>query len=141
MDLFDTFSILITFSALFGYLNYRFFHLPRTIGLMLILKTIKAPKALEPQMAGEAFFNDGVVVAIFIVLLKLAIGNRDAGFAQAAFLFVEEAMGGILLGLCAGYLAYQMLKRVDNYQVEVWNDPYGHLYGRYFLGDGPGTDH
>ena len=35
MDLFDIFSILISFSALFGYLNYRYFHLPRTIGLML----------------------------------------------------------------------------------------------------------
>ena len=35
MDLFDIITILITFSALFSYLNYRYFHLPRTVGLML----------------------------------------------------------------------------------------------------------
>ncbi|MBT8333276.1 MAG: cation:proton antiporter, partial [Deltaproteobacteria bacterium] len=36
-----------------------------------------------------------------------------------ALLFIEEALGGALLGLAIGFIAYQMLKRVNNYQVEV----------------------
>ncbi len=36
MELFNIMAILITLSALFGYLNYRFIKLPTIIGLMLI---------------------------------------------------------------------------------------------------------
>jgi len=35
MDLIDIITVLITLAALFSYLNYRFIHLPNTIGLML----------------------------------------------------------------------------------------------------------
>ena len=35
MDLFDVIAVLITLSAIFSYINYRFFKLPTTIGLML----------------------------------------------------------------------------------------------------------
>ncbi len=36
MDLFDIIAILLTLSALFSYINYRYIRLPTTIGLMLI---------------------------------------------------------------------------------------------------------
>ncbi len=35
MDLFDIITLLIALSALFGYLNYRYIHLPRVIGFLL----------------------------------------------------------------------------------------------------------
>ena len=36
MNLFQVLSILIVFSALFGYLNVRYLKLPVTIGLMIV---------------------------------------------------------------------------------------------------------
>ena len=36
MELFNVVAILMTLSALFGYVNHRFIKLPTTIGLMLI---------------------------------------------------------------------------------------------------------
>jgi len=36
MGLFEIIAILLTLSALFSFINYRFFKLPNTIGLMLI---------------------------------------------------------------------------------------------------------
>lgn len=36
MSIFAIASILVGLSALFGYLNYRYLHLPHTIGLVVI---------------------------------------------------------------------------------------------------------
>ncbi|MFQ5586873.1 MAG: hypothetical protein ACE5GF_08650 [Thermodesulfobacteriota bacterium] len=36
MDLYSLLAILITLTALFSYINYRYIHLPTTIGVMLI---------------------------------------------------------------------------------------------------------
>jgi CPA1 family monovalent cation:H+ antiporter len=89
------------------------------VAVLGILKELKVPKSIETQMAGEALFNDGVGVVLFIVLMRIAAGDPDTSFGQSALLFAKEAFGGILIGLALGWIAYQMLKRVDNYQVEV----------------------
>jgi CPA1 family monovalent cation:H+ antiporter len=89
------------------------------VAVLGILKELKVPKSIETQMAGEALFNDGVGVVLFIVLMRIAAGEPDASIGQSALLFAKEAFGGILIGLAIGWVAYQMLKRVDNYQVEV----------------------
>ena len=36
MDLYDLLAILITLTAFFSYINYKYIHLPTTIGVMLI---------------------------------------------------------------------------------------------------------
>ena len=70
-------------------------------------------------MAGESLFNDGIGVVVFLVLLDIAVGGHDLSVTSAVWLFFLEAVGGMVNGLAIGYLAYLMLKSVDNYQVEV----------------------
>jgi CPA1 family monovalent cation:H+ antiporter len=89
------------------------------VAVLGILKELQVPKSIETQMAGEALFNDGVGVVLFIVLMRIAAGGPGASIGESALLFAKEAFGGILIGLAIGWIAYQMLKRVDNYQVEV----------------------
>jgi len=86
---------------------------------MGILKTAGVSKELETKITGESLFNDGVAIVVFLALFGIAVNGEKVDFAHIGGLFVQEAIGGALFGFVCGWVVLRMLKRVDNYQVEV----------------------
>jgi CPA1 family monovalent cation:H+ antiporter len=89
------------------------------IAVLAILKGAKVPKNLEVTIAGESLFNDGVGVVAFIILGEVALSGGPISAGHVGLLFLEEAVGGTVFGLVIGWIAFRMLKSVDNYHVEI----------------------
>ena len=89
------------------------------VAVLSTLKTVNVPADLEVEMQGESLFNDGVGIVLFTVLLRFATGSADTGPAAISELLLLEAGGGVVLGLVTGYIAYQGMRLIDDYPVEV----------------------
>ena len=89
------------------------------VGVLTLLKDVTLPEALKAEAEGEALLNDGVGVVLFTLLLAYAGGGEQITWNGLLWDFVRQAIGGGLLGLAMGYLAYRAMRRIDDFPIEV----------------------
>lgn len=139
--IFSTLGVAIaTFAT--GYLlfyisNYLGFHLPLiawllfsalisptdAVSILSILKEQEINAELKSKITkitGEALFNDGVAIVLFMILLSLIFGHDvKLSVLNISFMLIKEILGGVILGLILGYIFFILIKTIDAYQIEI----------------------
>jgi NhaP-type Na+/H+ or K+/H+ antiporter len=93
MDLFSVLSVLISLSAFFSFLNYRYFRLPRTIGLMLSALVLSVALIAASRLGWDIKQE-----ASDLITLGLVMGGYELAHALHTSGPLAMVAAGLLIG-------------------------------------------
>jgi monovalent cation/hydrogen antiporter len=79
------------------------------------LRRLGAPRRLLTVLEGEGLFNDAGALALY----RVAVVGGTFSVAEAGLRLVLGAIGGVLIGLAAGWLVAAVRRRIDDAPTEI----------------------
>ena len=88
------------------------------VAVLEMLHRIGVPKNIQAQLAGESLFNDGIGAVLFLAVLAASRGEAPS-LGRVGTLLVLKSGGGLALGVALAWVASELMRRVEAYQIEI----------------------
>lgn len=89
------------------------------IFVMEALNQEHIPKSIKTKIVGEALFNDGTSIVLFMALSKFAYDGHAESITRLVEGIAFQTFGGIALGLILAALANFIISTTDDYDIEI----------------------
>ena len=81
--------------------------------VIAVFRELGAPRRLTILVQGESLLNDAAAIAIFAIVVGILTGQQEMGGGSAIFKFLEDFIGGAIVGYLFARIAFWMIKRLD----------------------------
>jgi CPA1 family monovalent cation:H+ antiporter len=83
-----------------------------------VLRRLGAPDRISTILEGESLVNDGTGLTVYNLAVAAVVSGRfslEAGIIK----FVAVAVGGVVIGVIAGWFSVEIRKRIDDPPIEI----------------------
>ena len=105
------FSTMLVFGALIAATD--------PVAVTAIFRELGLPKRLGLLTEGESLLNDATAIVVFTLLLEFALDPVSFSFSDGAIEFARVSGVGLFVGFALGYVAYHLIRQIDDYLVET----------------------
>jgi monovalent cation:H+ antiporter, CPA1 family len=88
------------------------------VAVIGVFKSLHAPARIAAIAESESLTNDGVSITIYSAVLGLALTGSGAA-SDAALVFGQQVLGGILIGTLLGFVFSRVTSIVDDHLIEM----------------------
>lgn len=103
------------------------------VAVTSLFRELKVPARLAALVEAESLFNDGTGVVLLSLVLAYVMGHATSA-AAASIEFVLVAGGGVILGVCVGWIISKIIHRIDEPVIEIGLTVIA-AYGSFVLAD------
>lgn len=92
------------------------------VAVLALFKEFGVPRRLSLIFEGESLFNDGTSLALFLIVLDVAMAGFSGlgSILEGVFMFTTMVLGGGIFGLLMGFVFSKIIGKVqDNEHIEI----------------------